>query len=126
MYIDISNLDPSGVLAALTNAAEPVNPLAANSWRRLTPDAAERILASREQVMNNDREFRMLYGRRLHIALTGDVLDTTEYDRINGDGRGAAAINYYRLTGLVTLPPSNPSTDDAINFMWSALYGATA
>lgn len=92
--VSIAGLDKARVLATLFNASHPqgmgfLNPA---SSMPLTASAAAEIIAEDRGHLY----FDYLNGRVLKVDLTGDHIDARLYDRDNGDGALAAAIDQLR------------------------------
>lgn len=88
-YVDITDLDPAALLAALYNASQQqglglLNPL---GQQPMTIETAATVLAATPH-----RYFDYLHGRVMKVDLNGTRIDLGLYDRDNGDGAGAAAI----------------------------------
>lgn len=88
--IDIKGLDKGAVVAALYNRAQPqgmgflhFDP---------TPMAADEGAA----LLNDSPYFDYLKGRVMKVRVAGDELDERLYDRDNGPGAAARAINAIR------------------------------
>jgi len=78
--ITIANLNKADVLAALYNASKPLGMgFMAYDPKPMTRDEAEILLKERTR-------FDYLKGRVMKIDLAGDMLDSTRYNRDNGDG----------------------------------------
>ena len=97
--IDLKGLDKAAVLAALYNASKPqgmgflhYNP---------TPMTIERA----KELLEQTTDFDYLMGRVMKINLGGDTLNTWGYDRDNGEGAAAKAIESMQAT-------SNPNNDE--------------
>lgn len=85
--IDISNLNKAEVLAALYNNSRQQGMGFMHSRGRdpITVNEAAELLSGTQY-------FDYLYGRVMKIGLKGDTLDTWGYDRDNGDGAAARAL----------------------------------
>lgn len=95
MYISIAGLDKATVLAALYNASRPVGLGALNprAHQDINVHAAAQILASEPSGY-----FDYVQGRVLKVDLSGDAIDPVLFDRDNGGGSCAAAIDSVRET----------------------------
>ncbi|MCX3059604.1 hypothetical protein [Streptomyces beihaiensis] len=91
--VNIAGLDRAAVLAALYNASKPqgLGFLDPRSIAPMTAQRAAEVLAEAGQ----DPYFDYLQGRVMKIRLS-DELDPRLYDRDNGDGACAAAIDGLR------------------------------
>lgn len=88
MTIDITGLDKAAVLAALYNRAQVqgLGFLQAKSGDMTTEEA--------QAILNDDdnRYFDYLYGRVMKVDLKGDEFNPWLYDRDNGEGAAARAL----------------------------------
>ena len=86
--INLKNKDKAEVLAKLYNASRPIGLgfLHADSNDMTTKQA-------QELLDDGSTYFDYLNGRVMKIDLSDDNLDPYLYDRDNGDGAAAAAIN---------------------------------
>jgi hypothetical protein len=98
--ISLVGLNKAAVLAALYNASKPqgmgfmhYNPAP------MTVEQAQEILDQ-----SPDKYFDYLAGRVMKTNLSGDELDTWGYDRDNGEGAAAAAIQELQMTGDTNSP----------------------
>lgn len=89
--IDISKLDKAAVLAALYNASRPIG----MGFLHSTPEGMTRDEAA-ELLKENEENgyFDYLRGRVMKIDLGGNTLRTGLYDRDNGVGAAAAALEF--------------------------------
>lgn len=90
--IDVSGLNKAAVLAALWQEAKPPHPtsIAAEIYTQpMTIERAQAVLDSRLAVMTVD-------GRRVDVDLSGDAFDEFFYDRANGKGAAAKAVESVR------------------------------
>lgn len=95
--IDISNLDKAAVLAALYADARPVGMGFMHFIAGpLDPGEARSLLA------DGLTYFDYLHGRVMKIDLSGDTLDPRLYDRDNGDGAAARAVDSVRATAAAS------------------------
>lgn len=85
--IDISRLNKAEVLAALYNNSrqQGMGLLHTRGREPLTKDEAF-------QILKEEKYFDYLYGRVMKIDLSGDTLDPWLYDRDNGPGAAARAL----------------------------------
>lgn len=91
--IDISHLDKGAVLAALYNASRPQGMgFMQYDPKPMTPEQGREIL-------KRTTNFDYLSGRVMKISLAEDQLDPRGYDRDNGQGAAARAIDALRTTG---------------------------
>lgn len=88
MTIDITGLDKAAVLAALYNRAQVqgLGFLQAKSGD-MTTEEAQAILDD-----DDNRYFDDLYGRVMKVDLKGDEFNSWLYDRDNGEGAAARAL----------------------------------
>jgi len=85
--IDIKNKDKARVLKALYNASKPLGMGALQfDPKPMTAEEAKQILDSGQTY------FDYLKGRVMKVNLEGDSLDPWLFDRDNGQGAAAAAI----------------------------------
>jgi hypothetical protein len=96
--IDVSNIKPAAVLAALYNASTPLG----MGFLQFTPepmteDEAEKLIAA--NTYKNRAYFDYLRGRVMKVEINGKTLDPRLYDRDNGHGAAEAA-----LMDLLTAP----------------------
>lgn len=98
--ISLVGLDKAAVLAALYNASKPqgmgfihYNPAP------MTIEQAQHLLDQSPR-----KYFDYLAGRVMKVDLSGDELDTWCYDRDNGEGAAAAAIEELQTTGDTNSP----------------------
>lgn len=92
--IDVSNLKPSAVLAALYNASQPQGfGFLQFTPEPMTEEEAAQIIGDRKRV-----DVDYLKGRVLKVEIGGATLDPRLYDRDNGDGAAARAIDAIRPT----------------------------
>jgi hypothetical protein len=118
--IDITGLEPAGVVAALYNHARPVGlgTEAEGSDTYLGVGEVRRLLdevptVSVRQVPPSDLPYadifgtlfiNYLQGRPLHVTITGSELDTGRYDRDHGAGAAERIVNHLKQTGGTTTP----------------------
>jgi len=100
--VSIKDLDKSAILAALYNAAVPMG----MGYLHYQPN--DMTIEQAKAIINKgDDKTRMfglpasltfdyVMGRPLKIDITGDELDTSLYDRDQGDGKGEQVINQLR------------------------------
>lgn len=90
--VNITGLDRAAVLAALFNNSQQLGLgiLDPRGTRAMTVDQAAEILAAGHTY------FDYLYGRVLEVDLGGDDIDAWGYDRDNGDGALARAVDQVR------------------------------
>ena len=56
-----------------------------------------------EILISKTKKFDVLYGRSLHVDISGDEFDPDEYDRFNGKGSAVKAIiSLKKELGLIT------------------------
>lgn len=98
--ISLVGLDKAAVLAALYNASKPqgMGFLHYNS----TPMTTEQAQVLLDE--SHDKYFDYLSGRVMKVNLSSDELDTWAYDRDNGKGAAAAAIEELQTTGDTNSP----------------------
>ena len=88
--ISISGLDKGSVLAALYNASQPLGMGVLHyTPEPMTAEQANDLLKSQDY-------FDYLKGRVMKVRIKGDELDPALYDRDNGIGAAAAAIDPLR------------------------------
>lgn len=96
MSIDISNLDKAAVLAALYADARPQG--MGFMWFVPGPlDAAEA-----RSLLTDQTYFDYLHGRVMKVDLSGNEFDPRLYDRDNGDGAAARAVDSVRATAAAS------------------------
>lgn len=95
--ISIAGLEKADVLAALYNASRPQG----MGFMHYTPEA----MSSKEaaEILADGDYFDYLKGRVMKISLSGSEFNERVYDRDNGTGAAAAAINAVR-NGMVNAP----------------------
>ena len=86
MQIDISKKDKAEVLAALYNASHPLG------FGRLLYDPNPMSIEEARMFLQETMEFDYLKGRVMKIDLTGNLLETSLYDRDNGEGAAEKVI----------------------------------
>ena len=93
--IDISGLDKADVLVALFNNSrqQGLGLLDVSGAQPMTKEDAEKIIAKYEDTQ---LYFDYVHGRVLKVDLTKDEFWPALYDRDNGQGAAAAAINAIR------------------------------
>lgn len=95
--VSIKGLKKTAVLAALYNAAKP------QGMGFLHYDPTPMTEEEAAQLIDNGEEsgayFDYLQGRVMKIRIAGDEISVGLYDRDNGDGAAAEAINALRTTG---------------------------
>jgi hypothetical protein len=85
--IDIKNKDKSRVLKALYNVSKPLG------LGRLQFDPNPMTTEEAKQILDSGQTyFDYLKGRVMKVNLEGDSLDPWGFDRDNGQGAAAAAI----------------------------------
>jgi hypothetical protein len=85
--IDLKGKDKADVLAKLYNASRPIGLGFLHSTKQdMTRDEAAKLLADTSY-------FDYLKGRVMKVDLSGDKLDPRLYDRDNGQGAAAAALD---------------------------------
>lgn len=91
--IDISGLEKAAVLAALYNASQPLG----MGFLHFTP---EDMTENEAQTIIDERApslyFDYLKGRVMKVDLAGDALNPWGFDRDNGEGAAARAIDTIR------------------------------
>lgn len=89
MSISIKDLSKAKVLAALYNNSrqQGMGFMHARGAAGMTEDEAQAELDARK-----DKYFDYLHGRVMKVDLNGDTLDTGLYDRDNGHGAAARAL----------------------------------
>lgn len=88
--IDIANLAPERVLMALYDRAQ----IQGMGVLRYTPESLAEADATK--LLSQRTYFDYLRGRVMKVRIAGDTLDPRLYDRDNGDGAAAAAIDAIR------------------------------
>lgn len=92
MTINIAGLDKARVLIALYERARVQGMGALHAKKeRMTETEAEALLKGA-----GDERFDYLHGRVMKIRIAGDDIDERLYDRDNGPGAAAAAIDAIR------------------------------
>lgn len=95
MSIDISGLDKAAVLAALYNASHPLG----MGFLHFIPGNMPLEEARAELARRGERPyFDYLHGRVMKVEICGDTLNPGCFDRDNGAGAAAAAIDSIRST----------------------------
>ena len=89
--ISLEGLDKAVVLAALYNNAKRSHGLLGLHYL----PGAMGIEVAREIIKDN-KIFNYLQGKALKVDLTGDELDTREYNEYNGEGLAEKIINSIR------------------------------
>lgn len=92
--IDISKLDKAEVLAALYNASkmQGVSFLACERRGDMTKERAQEYIDECFKTPGRNLYFDYLNGRVMKINLGKDLLDVRFFDRDNGDGAAARAL----------------------------------
>lgn len=88
--ISIAGLDPADVLAALYNAARAQG-MGLHHYKP-EPMAAEEA----RELLEARKYFDYLHGRVMKVRIEGDEPEPRLYDRDNGEGSAAAAIDELR------------------------------
>ncbi len=83
--INIEGLDKSLILASLYNAAKFKDEVHFFDTTPVTADWAANFLVSHSKLSN-------MQGKAIMVDLSGSELDISEYDKFNGAGKGAQAI----------------------------------
>lgn len=93
--INIKGLDKGAVVAALYNASKPLG-MGRLQYdpKPMTASDANGLIAA----MGDKPYFDYLKGRVMKVMLDGDQLDPRLYDRDNGEGAAARAIDAIRAT----------------------------
>lgn len=91
--IDLKGLDKAAVLAALYNASKP------QGMGFMHYDSTPMMVEEARQLLERGAYFDYLKGRVMKVDLGGDTLDTWGYDRDNGDGAAAKALESLQTTG---------------------------
>ncbi|MBQ9279924.1 MAG: hypothetical protein IJ215_02610 [Clostridia bacterium] len=86
--VDISKKNKASVLATLYNYSKPQG----MGWFEYEPRYITDFEA-KEIIEQHGLQFDYLKGRVLKIDLSGDFLDTSLYDRDNGEGSAACLIS---------------------------------
>lgn len=97
--IDLKGLDKAAVLAALYNASKP------QGMGFLHYDPTPMTVEQAQELLERTTDFDYLMGRVMKINLGGDTLNTWGYDRDNGEGAAAKAIESLQAT-------SNPNNEE--------------
>jgi hypothetical protein len=88
ILIDLAGMDKAEVLARLYNASKPQGV----GFVHYKPTDMTREEA--QQLLDDGQiHFDYLYGRVVKIDLSGDKLDPERYDRFNGAGAAARALD---------------------------------
>ena len=88
--VSIKGLDPAAVLAALYNASKPQG----MGFLHFTP--GDMGVEEARDLLAQHGYFDYLKGRVMKVAIEGDTLSARRYDRDNGDGAAARAIDKLR------------------------------
>jgi hypothetical protein len=96
--IDITGLDKAAVLAALYNASRPLG------MGFMQYDSKPMTAADAAPFLESRTDFDYLKGRVMKVDLKGNTFDPRWYDRDNGDGAAAKAVDALRVSG-------NPNND---------------
>lgn len=97
--VSIKGLDKAAVLAALFNNSrqQGMGVFDTKGMNRMSIEDAKKEIDSREKSKNF--YFDYLRGRVMKIDLGDDEIDTRLYDRDNGQGSAAAAVDSIRKVG---------------------------
>jgi hypothetical protein len=88
MKIKIKNKNKAKILAALYNNAKPQGPgFLHYNPKMMTEEDAQSLLDA------GQKEFDYLQGRVMKIDLSGKILDTTLYNRDNGEGMAETILS---------------------------------
>lgn len=88
--IDIAGLDKAAILAALYNNARP------QGRGHLVAQPGDMTIEQARALVKGRTSFDYIQCRALKIHLSGDTLDPWLYDRDNGEGAAARAIDALR------------------------------
>jgi len=86
MKIDLTGKNKAKVLASLYNNSKP------QGLGFLHYNPVPMTIAEAEDLLAQSPYFDYLHGRVMKIDLSGDTLDTSLYDRDNGEGSALRAI----------------------------------
>ena len=86
MKIDLTGKNKAKVLASLYNNSKP------QGLGFLSFVPKDMTITEAEELLEQTTYFDYLYGRVMKIDLSGDTLDTSLYDRDNGEGSALRAI----------------------------------
>ncbi len=108
--IDISSLDKSEVLAALYNRARPQGMGYMHfDPKPMTTEEARAILDGENNAAHTSgfwpgyhASFDYLHGRVMKVNLSGDSFREDLYDRDNGEGAAAKAVDSIRAVAVAT------------------------
>ena len=86
--IDVSNIDPAALLAALYNNSMPLG------MGSLDPRSAQQMTVEQAQSLldNGQDYFDYLQGRVMKVEINGSTLDPWGYDRDNGSGAAKRVV----------------------------------
>lgn len=93
--IDISGLEHAAVLAALYNASKP------QGLGFMHYKAESMTMEQAADILKTQTYFDYLHGRVMKIEIAGAEIDPRWYDRDNGNGAAAQAIEQLRHTSSV-------------------------
>lgn len=93
--VALAGLNKADVLAALYNASKP------QGMGFMHYDPKPMMQEEAEALLKRFTRFDYLKGRVMKVDLSGDELDTSGYDRDNGQGAAERAITELRTTGDV-------------------------
>lgn len=88
--VDISNKDKAEVLASLYNRSHPHR----LGYKEFTPEPLS--IKEAKELLNNQTVFDYLKGRVIKINLSNSVINTSLYNRVNGEGAAERAISLCR------------------------------
>lgn len=88
--IDITGMDKAAILAALYNNAQP------QGRGYLVAQPGDMTIEQARALLKRETSFDYIQGRVLKVHLSGDTLDPWLYDRDNGEGAAARAIDALR------------------------------
>ncbi len=99
-WCNISGLQTHSVLKALYQASKTGRGWAIDE-KRLDADMREIVRDSRKNI-GSSLKFSYVAGKPLHVCLRHDIIDVTQYNRLNGAGAAQQAIQALRNTSRLT------------------------
>ncbi len=116
--IDIKGLDKAELLAALYNNSKPLG------LGFLSADAKP-MTKEQAQQQYGDGSYDYLNGRVMKIRISGDTMDPWGYDRDNGEGAAAKAVEAVRK-GQTSAPDNTKKFGAALNEFIADARGTTS
>lgn len=106
----LSQSNRAAVLAAFYNHADPPRYMGAYQAHQADKAPLIMTLPQAKKLIKRGSSFVYLYGRDLYLDLSGETLDTSQFDRIHGEGTGQAILTRLQTTGEIT-PPVEPDLE---------------